>query len=140
MGSEVEKELDDRWWLGLRGRALEAVDPQDFIVVLSFGGNAVLTIEAAASVRAVWAPRTETAGVAQSDDGTVSTTEALLALVGRRVLSSVGFKDGDLRLVFDSGRLLGVAHGERHEAWQLIGPSGRMWVSLAGGGLATFPA
>ena len=26
-----------------------------------------------------------------------------------------------------------------YEAWQLTGPSGRMWVSLPGGGLTTFP-
>lgn len=139
MGSEVEQELDDRWWLGLRGRALEAVDPQDFMVVLAFGGGSALTIESAATLRAASAPGTETSAVALSEDGTLSTSDALLALVGQRVLSSVGFKAGDLRLVFDSGQTLGVPHGEHYEAWQLTGPSGRMWVSLPGGGLATFP-
>lgn len=139
VGSEVEKELDDRWWLGLRGRTLEAVDPQDFMVVLDFGGGSALTIESAANVRATSAPRTEASAVAHNDDGTLSTSDAVLSLVGQRVLSSVGFKIGDLRVVFDSGQMLLVPFGEHHEAWQLTGPSGRMWVSLPGGGLATFP-
>jgi hypothetical protein len=139
VGSEVEKELADRWWLGLRGRTLEAVDPQDFMVVLDFSGRSALTIESAASVRAASAPRTEASAVARNDDGTLSTSDAMLSLVGQRVLSSVGFKIGDLRLVFDSGQMLLVPHGEHYEAWQLTGTSGRMWVSLAGGGLATYP-
>lgn len=109
------------------------------MVVLAFGGGSALTIESAATLRAASAPGTETSAVALSEDGTLSTSDALLALVGQRVLSSVGFKAGDLRLVFDSGQTLGVPHGEHYEAWQLTGPSGRMWVSLPGGGLATFP-
>lgn len=139
MGSEVEQELDDRWWLGLRGRPLEAVDPQDFTVALVFGGGSALTIESAATLRAGSTPGAETSAVALSEDGALSASDALLALVGQRVLSSVGFKDGDLRLVFDSGQMLSVPHDEHYEAWQLTGPSGRMWVSLPGGGLATFP-
>lgn len=139
MGSELEQELDDRWWLGLRGTALEAVGPQDFMVVLDFGGGATLTIESRASVRAVSAPGTEAPAVALNDDGTLSASDAMLSLVGQRVLSSVGFKTGDLRLVFDSGQMLRVPHGEHFEAWQLTSPSGRTWVSLPGGGLSTFP-
>jgi hypothetical protein len=34
------------------------------------------------------------------------------------VLSSVGFKSGDLGLVFDSGQVLGVPHGEYYQACQ----------------------
>lgn len=78
-------------------------------------------------------------GGTHNESGAVSTSDALLSLVGQQVLSSVGFKTGALRLVFESGALLTVPYGEQYEAWQLTGPSGRMWVSLPGGGLATFP-
>jgi hypothetical protein len=37
-------------------------------------------------------------------------------LTGQRVLSSVGFKTDELRIVFESGALLTVAHGERYDA------------------------
>lgn len=140
VGSEVEQELDDRWWLGLRSRALQSVDAQGYMVVLDFGSGSVLTITSAANVRAASAPGTEAPAVTSNEDGTVSASEALMSLTGQRVLSSVGFKTGMLRLVFESGALVTVPHGEQYEAWQLTGPSGRMWVSLPGGGLATFPA
>jgi hypothetical protein len=77
--------------------------------------------------------------VTHNEDGTVSTSDALLSLISQQVLSSVGFKTGALPLVFESGALLTVPYGEMYEAWQLTGASGRMWVSLRGGGLATFP-
>jgi hypothetical protein len=139
VGTEGEQELDDRWRLGLRGSALESVDTQEFMVVLNFGGGVALTIESAANVRAASAPGTETPAVTRNADGTVSTSDALTSLAGQRVLSGVGFKTGALRLVFESGPLLTVPVDEHYEAWQLTGPSGRMWVSLPGGGLSTFP-
>ncbi|MEQ7011352.1 DUF6188 family protein [Actinopolymorpha sp. B17G11] len=139
VGSEVEQELDDRWWLGLRARVLESVDAHEFTVVLNFGGGSALTIESAASVRAAAAPGTETPAVTRNEDGTVSASDALTSLVGQQVLSSVGFKTGALRLVFESGQLLTVPMDEHYEAWQLTGPLGRMWVSMPGGGLTTFP-
>lgn len=95
--------------------------------------------ESAAYVRALSAPGTETPAVTRSEGGTVSASEVLTSLVGQQVLSSVGFKDGALRLVFQSWLLLKVPHDERGEAWQLTGRSRRVWVSLPGGGLATFP-
>jgi len=138
VGSEVEQELDDRWWVGLRARALESVDAHEYTVVLDFGEGSALTIESAANVGAT-RREPETTAVAHNEDGTLSTSDALLSLIGQKVLSSVGFKTDELRLVFESGALLTVAHGEHYEAWQLTGPSGRTWVSLPGG-LATFPS
>ena len=138
MASEAEQELDDRWWLGLRARALQSVDAGEFSVVLHFGEGSALTIESAATVRGSTG-ETEVPAVTLSDDGTVSTSDALLALVGQEVLSGVGFKTGALRLVFEAGAMLTVPPGEQYEAWQLTGPTGRTWVSLPGGGLASFP-
>ena len=139
VGSEAEQELDDRWWLGLRGSVLKSVDAQDFMVVLKFEGGFALTVESAANVRAASAPGNETTAVIHNEEGKLSTSDALTSLVGQRVLSSVGFKTGELRLVFESGQMLYVPHDPDYEAWKLTGPSGRMWVSLPGGGLATFP-
>lgn len=138
MGSEVEQELEDRWWFGLRGATVQSVDTFEFQVVLGFGHGSALTIESIANFRA--APDCPEAQVVTlGHDGTISTSDALRTLIGQQVMSGVGFKSGALRLVFDSGELLTIPPGERFEAWQLTGPSGRMWVSLPGGGLATIP-
>lgn len=107
-------------------------------MVLHFGEGSALTIESAATVRATTG-QTEVPAVTLNDDGTVSTSDALLSLVGQEVLSGVGFKTGALRLVFESGAMLTVSPGEQYEAWQLTRPTGRTWVSLPGGGLASFP-
>jgi hypothetical protein len=139
VGSEVEQELDDRWLLGLRGRRVESVDAYEFTVVMGFGEGSALTIESRANLRAASAPGTETPAISRGEDGAISTSDALASLVGQQVLSSVGFKTGALRLVFESGPMLTVPADEHYEAWQLTGPSGQMWVSLPGGGLASFP-
>lgn len=139
VGSEVEQELEDRWWLGLRGSVLELVDVQAFTVVLNFEGGSVLTVESAATMRFAATPTGVSGAVIRHADGSVSISGSLMALVGHRVLSSVGLKTGDLRLVFSTGQMFSVPHDANYEAWQLTGPSGRMWVSLPGGGLATFP-
>lgn len=135
--SHVEKELDDRWWLGLRSRRLESVQTHDFAVVLNFESGAALTVEAAASSR-LTTSLGETPAVTQNEDGTIARADALLPLVGQHVLSGVAFKTGGLRIVFESGALLTVANGTQHEAWQLRSTSGRAWVSLPGARLASF--
>jgi hypothetical protein len=124
VGSEAEQELDDRWWLGLRMSVLRSVDIQEFTVVLRFGAGCALTIESAAYLRAVSTPGTETPAVIRNEDGTVSASDALRSLTGQRVLSSVGFKTGHLRLVFESGAQLTVPYDEHFEAWQLTGTLG----------------
>ncbi len=117
--------------------ALESVDAYEFTVLLNFGEGTALTIESAANIRtSTGVP--ETPAVTHNEDGTVSASDVLISLIDQQVLSSVGFKTGALRLVFESGALLRVPYSEQYEAWQLTGPSGRMWVSLPGGGLATF--
>jgi hypothetical protein len=138
VGSEDEQELEDRWWLGLRSRAVESVEASEFSVVITFGGGSALTIESSANVRPN-ARAAQTPAVTHNEDGTVSTSEALGSLIGQRVVSAVGFKTGALRLVFESGAWLTIPFGAHYEAWQLTGPSGRVWVSLPGGGLATLP-
>jgi hypothetical protein len=117
---------------------MESLDTGEFSVVINFGGGPALTIESSANLRThAWAAQTP--AVTHNQDGTVSTSEALVSLIGQRVLSAVGFKTGALRLVFESGAWLTIPFGEHYEAWQLTGVSGRVWVSLPGGGLATFP-
>ena len=74
-----------------------------------------------------------------NQDGSVFASNAPRSPAGQKVVSGVAFKTGALRLVFESGARLTVPFGEEHEAWQLTGPSGRLWVSLPGDGLATFP-
>jgi hypothetical protein len=117
VGSEVEQELDDRWWIGLVGRTVESIDTHEFNVVVSFGRGTALTIESAADVQA--SPRQPgTPAVSMNQDGSVFASNALLSLAGQKVVSGVAFKTGALPLVFESGARLTVPFGEEHETWQ----------------------
>jgi hypothetical protein len=139
VGSEDERELEDRWWLGLRDRTVVSVDAYEFSVCVAFGDSSALTIESpAAFTSGPDAPATPALTVRPNE--TVILSEGLLSLVGQRVRSGVGFKTGSIRIVFDSGAHLLVPFDEHYEAWQLIGPSGRTWISMPGGGLITIPA
>lgn len=75
VGSEEVRELDDRWWLGLRGSSVESVAAGEYDVVVSVGGGVELTIER----RAELADRHQPA-VSVIDDGTVSASEAMRSL------------------------------------------------------------
>jgi hypothetical protein len=131
---EEERELDDRWIVGLRGSPVESITVNEYNVVMTFGGGTVLTIEGRAEL-----VRKDQPVVSFNDDDTATSSDVVGSLTGSRVLSGVVFKTGGLRLVFDTGARLRVPFDPRHEAWQLTGPSGRMWVSLPGGDLGTFP-
>jgi hypothetical protein len=61
---------------------------------------------------------------------------AALVLFGRRIRSSVAFKSGHLRLVFDSGHHLNVAPHPEFEAWSVNGPGSLHIVGQPAGGLA----
>jgi len=138
MGSEDEQELEDRWWLGLRYQTIVSVDAGKFSARVAFGDGSELAIESQATFK----PGPVEPGVpalSVRPDNTVAVSETLHSLVGRRVLSGVGFKTGYLRLVFDNGAQLLVPFDEHYEAWQLAGSSGRTWISMPGGGLSTFP-
>lgn len=139
MGSEDERELGDRWWLGLRDRTVVSVDASEFSVRVAFGDSSALTIESSAALKpGPGVPSIPALTI--RPDKTVVISEGLLSLVGQRVRSGVGFKTGSIRLVFDSGAHLLVPFDERYEAWHLTGPSGRTWISMPGGGLTTIPA
>jgi len=61
---------------------------------------------------------------------------AALVLFGRRIVSSVAFKSGHLRLVFDSGHHLNVAPHPEFEAWSANRPGSLQIVCQPAGGLA----
>ena len=139
VGSEDERELEDRWWLGLRDRTVTSVDAYEVSVRLAFGDPSALTIESSAALKPGPGVPSIPALTVRPDE-TIIISEGLLALVGECVRSAVGFKTGSLRLVFDSGAHLLVPFDEHYEAWHLTGPSGRTWISMPGGGLTTIPA
>jgi hypothetical protein len=136
VGSESEEELDDRWLLGWRGSSVSAIDVADHCAIISVGDSSVLTIE----FPALLASADVSSGpvVSLTTDGRVQMSPDLHTLVGQRILSSVAFKSGALRLVFDAGQRLTVAAADHYEPWRFTGKSGRRWRSLPGGGLATF--
>ncbi|MEU4288389.1 DUF6188 family protein [Kribbella sp. NPDC026596] len=103
-----------------------------------FGRAVAVTIDSPASL-GVSSSQRQTDAISRNRDGSISASKALMSLQGQRVVSGVGFKTGTLRIVFDSGTFLTAPYNEAFEAWHLNGPSGRVWVSLPGGGLATHP-
>lgn len=136
-GTEVEH--DDRWWLGLRERSLEAVVVHEFMIALDFGDRRVLIVEGNATLAT--GPGARTIPVVSDDaGGAIRVSPGLLDLRGQMVLSAVAFKTGGLRIVFESGAQLAVPADEHYEAWQFTGSSGRTWISLPGGGLSLLPA
>jgi hypothetical protein len=123
---------------GLRNRTVESIDTGEFNVRVSFGNGSVLTIESSASLKA-GPGEAAVEALAINRNGSIAIDPALYSLAGQRVLSSVAFKSGLLRLVLDTGTHLIVPFDEHYEAWQLTGQSGREWISMPGGGLTTLP-
>ncbi|MFD9083477.1 DUF6188 family protein [Streptomyces erythrochromogenes] len=126
-------EHEDRWILPLRGLAVTRIGI-DFrlSLVLDGGWEAVLETPARLSVGAVGPGRPV---VPETQD-----VAAALPLFGAKVTSAVAFKSGSLRMVFDSGLHLVCPADASFEAWQVAGPQDRRFVSLPGGGLATWGA
>jgi hypothetical protein len=141
VGSEIEQERDDRWWLGLRGQVLVDVVTRESDATMTFSEGSVLKIGSLALIRASTRDGPAPLEVPDREDGTVLGAAALRSLlIGQRVVSAVGFKTGALRVVFGSGAWLTISFADRDVAWKVVAASGRQWVSLPGGGLAGFPA
>lgn len=134
MGSEEVRELDDRWWLGLRGSTVESVTASDYQIVVTFSGGSALMIGGRAELDQHDQPALRFNG-----EEPVAGSDVLRLIPSALVVSAVAFKTGALRLVFDTGTKLRIPFDPHYEAWQLSGPTGRTWVSLPGGGLSLFP-
>lgn len=131
----MPREMDDRYLLPYRDRLVTQVRV-DCALTLLLEGDASVLVEQPASlsvgfVRAVGAevwhlvPEHQQVGPA-------------LDLFGSRVLSSVAFKAGALRIVFENGLHLNVPSTENYEAWSARGPGSICVVSQPGGGLAVW--
>lgn len=62
-----------------------------------------------------------------------------LSLFGAKILSSVVFKTGALRLVFSTGAHLNVKPHPRYESWGATGPGSLRLIGQPGGGVAVWP-
>ncbi|WP_328739721.1 DUF6188 family protein [Streptomyces erythrochromogenes] len=121
----------DRWILNLRGLAVTRIGI-DFRLTLVLDGGWEVVLEAPARL-SVGALGSRRAVIPEIQD-----VAAALPLFGAEVASAVAFKSGSLRMVFDSGLHLVCPAVASFEAWQVTGPQGRRFVSLPGGGLATW--
>ncbi|GAA1364103.1 DUF6188 family protein [Streptomyces beijiangensis] len=124
-------EDDDRWRLGLRGLVVTRIGV-DFQLRLALGQDWEVVLEAPAYLGPVAGPA-ERLTPATQDVG------AALPLFGAKVLSAVAFKSGSLRLAFDTPLMLTCPADPDCEAWQIMGPGGRLFVSQPGKGLAVRP-
>lgn len=121
-------ELPDRWLLGLRGSRVTGVSTGKGLrvklntgVEIKVGANALFTVGPAAAPGAVLRRVSEV-----PDD-------QLEELIGARVLSSVGFKSGALRIVFDTGHHLSARPTTPAVAAEVLKPGGFVWSYSAEG-------
>jgi hypothetical protein len=126
-------EFDDRWRLPYRGMQVVQVRVSyQLTLLLDTGVTATIETEALLTngprqapdaVRVVLPPERQDAC-------------ATRGLFGATILSSVAFKSGTLRLVFDTGHHLTVKPHPQFEAWKATGPGTLCCVCQPGGGLA----
>lgn len=128
-------ELGDRWLLGWRGLRVEQLRV-DHRLVLILGQVCELAVEqpGVVALGGVHAPHTPAATVVPE----TADVAAALPLLRTTVLSSVAFKTGALRVVFDSGHHLEVKPSDDYEAWTGAGPGTAKWACLPGGSLAVW--
>ncbi|MEU4404140.1 DUF6188 family protein [Streptosporangium sp. NPDC023963] len=128
-------ELEDRWLLPYRGIQVVQVRVS-YQLTLLLDGDAAVNIETTATLTngSLSAPDAEPVQLAPERQEVAPA----LALFGATVVSSVAFKSGALRLVFDTGTHLNVKPDSHYEAWSTCGPDDVRFVCLPGGGLSIF--
>lgn len=128
-------ELEDRWLLHYRGMQVVQIRvSHQLTLLLDSGAQVDVESEAVLSNGLLGAP-----GVAMKRLVPEHQEVApALALFGAKVLSSVAFKSGALRLVFHTGKHLSVSPDPQYEAWSARGPGASYFVCRPGGGLAVW--
>lgn len=126
-------ELEDRWLLPYREmQVIHVRVSYQLTLLLDSGAHVDIGAEAMLSRGPLSAP-------GATMDRLVPARQEVapaLALFGATVLSSVAFKSGALRLVFDTGAHLNVKPDHRYEAWSAHGPGALLLVCRPGGDLA----
>src|SRR5204862_1657885 len=107
-------ELDDRWLLPYRGmQVIQIRVSYQLTLLLDQGVQVDIETEALLTKGSLRAPdATPTRLVPETQD-----VVPALALFGATALSTVAFKSGSLRLVFNTGMHLNIKPDERYEAW-----------------------
>jgi hypothetical protein len=128
-------ELEDRWLLPYRGMQVTQIRvSHQLTLVLDGGAQVDLEAEAVLSEGSLRASDVVTSRLAPERQEVAPA----LALFGATLLSSVAFKSGTLRLVFDSGMRLNVKPDAGYEAWSVHGPESLRLVCQPGGGVAVW--
>lgn len=131
----VAVEDADRWLLPYRGMRVDQIRVS-YQLMLMLDGGAEITVEALALLTNGSASTRNTQPVELVPER--QDVAAALPLFGSRVVSSVAFKSGALRVAFDSGLHLNVEPDPKYEAWGVSGPAGLRLVCMPGGGLAVW--
>jgi hypothetical protein len=126
-------ESEDRWLLPYRGCTVTQVRVSyQLTLILDNGAEVQLETEVMLSDGPLGSPGASAARlVPEGQDAAPA-----LSLFGAKVLSSVVFKTGGLRLVFDTGSHLSVEPHPQYEAWNVRGQGRLVLVCQPGGGVA----
>jgi hypothetical protein len=121
MATEME-ELQDRWILPLRGDRVMTIERGDTVIFsLDSGVRIVVGTGAYFTHGVLTGPDVEKTTVAQRDD------DDLRRVLGSKVLVSVGFKSGALRVVFSTGWHLNVSSRGEFVPAAVIGNDTVLW-------------
>lgn len=128
-------EFDDRWLIDYRDmQVIQVRISYQLTLLLDSGATVDIEQEALLTRGSAHGPHsTPVSLVPERQD-----VAAALDLFGVKILSSVAFKSGHLRLVFDSGHHLSVAPHPQFEAWSVTGPGTLCVVCQPAGGLAVW--
>ncbi|WP_329091388.1 DUF6188 family protein [Streptosporangium sp. NBC_01469] len=126
-------ELEDRWLLPYRGMQVVQVRVS-YQLTLLLDGDAQVNIESTATLTSGPLSASGEKPVQLAPER--QEVAPALALFGATVVSSVAFKSGALRVVFDTGTHLNVKPDSRYEAWSTRGPDDLRFVCPPGGGLS----
>jgi hypothetical protein len=128
-------ELEDRWLLPYRGMQVTQIRVSyQLTLVLDGGGQVDLEAEVVLSEGPLRAPDVVISCLTPERQEVAPA----LALFGTKLRSSVAFKSGALRLVFDSGMHLNVKPDAGYEAWRVHGPEGLCLVCKPGGDVSVW--
>lgn len=110
----------------------------DHAVTLVFGGGATVRFETGFSLREAAGARVRVPSDAIEEPDR-SLFVPVMQLLGQIVSAATAFPSGELTITFDNGAAIACPPHPDFEAWEYVGPDGRLIIATPGGEIAEFP-